>query len=187
MNSDKEMLEVVDENDVVTGIESRKTIHEKGLLHREIHIWFMTPNREIIFQHRAKDKDTWPDLLDATVGGHVEPGMSYEETAVKECLEETGLIMDPKDLREVKKMCITSFDKVTNTTNNTFRIQYVYLFKGDISDLKIEEGKSIGFEALKIDSLNNLSPEDMEKFIPIYISKEFLELFEEGQKLLGLK
>ena len=187
MSNPLEMLEVIDENDNVVGLENRAKIHQDGLLHRKIHIWFFTPKSDIIFQHRAKDKDTYPDKLDATVGGHVEPGMSYEETAVKECLEETGLIMDPKDLREVKKMCITSFDKVTNTTNNTFRIQYVYLFKGDISDLKIEEGKSIGFEALKIDSLNNLSPEDMEKFIPIYISKEFLELFEEGQKLLGLK
>ena len=81
----QEMLEVVDENDNIVGLETRVNVHKDGLLHREIHIFFITPNGEIIFQHRAKDKDTYPDKLDATVGGHVDPGMSYEETAIKEC------------------------------------------------------------------------------------------------------
>lgn len=64
-----EMLEVVDENDNIIGFETRAKVHEQGLLHREIHIFFITPNGEVIFQHRAKDKDTYPDKLDATVGG----------------------------------------------------------------------------------------------------------------------
>ena len=61
------MLEVINENDNVVGFETRAKIHQDGLLHREIYIWFFTPNGEIIFQHRAKDKDTYPDKLDATV------------------------------------------------------------------------------------------------------------------------
>src|SRR5665648_133311 len=61
LNMKDEMLEVVNENDVVIDLKSRKEVHQKGLSHREIHIWFMTPAREIIFQHRAKDKDTYPD------------------------------------------------------------------------------------------------------------------------------
>jgi len=47
---------------------------KKGCFIEKIHVWFVTPDGEIIFQRRAKDKDTYPDLLDATVGGHVEPG-----------------------------------------------------------------------------------------------------------------
>ena len=183
----EEMLEIVNEDDVVIGLESRKTIHEKGLLHREIHIWFMTPDKEIIFQHRAIDKDTYPDLLDATVGGHVDLEMSYDDTALKECVEETGIKPDPSKLKLVKKMFKKSFDQVTKLTNNTIRSQYVYLFDGDISNLKIEEGKAIGFEAWKIDSLHNLSPEDRKKFIPLILSDDMLDLFEDGQKLLGLK
>ena len=183
----EEQLEIINENDEVIGHESRKVIHQKGLLHREIHIWFMTPNREIIFQHRAKDKDTYPDLLDATVGGHVDPGMSYDDTALKECKEETGIKPDPSKLKLVKKMLKKSFDEVTKLTNNTIRSQYVYLFDGDISDLKVEERKAIGFEAWKIDSLHNLSQEDRKKFIPLILSDDMLNLFDDGQKLLGLK
>jgi len=161
----EEQLEVINEDDEVIGLESRETIHQKGLLHREIHVWFITPNREIIFQHRAKNKDTYPDKLDATVGGHVEPGVSYEETAVKECEEETGVKLDLLNLRLV----------------------YVYLFDDNISDLRVEEGKAIGFEAWRIDSLPSLSKQDQERFIPMILSKEFLDLFEEGQKILDMK
>lgn len=180
-------LEVINENDEIIGLESRKVIHQKGLLHREIHIWFMTPAREIIFQHRAKDKDTYPDKLDATVGGHVEPEMSYEATAFKEGEEETGIALDPSKLKLVKKMRQVTFDESTGLTNNTIRFQYVYLFEGELSELQVEEGKAIGFEAWKIDSLTGVSEEDQKRFIPAILSAEFLDLFDEGQKLLGLK
>ncbi len=186
-NRKEEMLEVVDENDVVIDLKSRKEIHQKGLLHREIHIWFITPTKEIIFQHRAKDKDTYPDKLDATVGGHVEPGMSYGDTAVKECAEETGINIDPSKLRMVGKIFKKTIDEATGLINNTIRSQYVYLFDGKISDLQIEPGKALGFEAWRIDSLHDLKQEDKNRFIPVILSSEMLELFDEGQKLLNLK
>ena len=185
--SNIELLEVVNEQDEFVGLETRKKIHQDGLLHREIHIWFMTPDRKIIFQHRAKDKDTYPDKLDATVGGHVDPGMSYDETAKKEALEETGITLKPENLKLVRKMFKKSFDEATGLTNNTIRSQYVYLFEGNISDLHVEDGKAIGFEDWEIDSLSNLSESDKEKFIPLILSKEFIDLFEEGQEILKLK
>ncbi len=183
----EEQLEIINENDEVIGLESRKIIHQKGLLHREIHIWFMTTNQEIIFQHRAKDKDTYPDKLDATVGGHVEPGMSYDETALKEGGEETGITLDPSKLKAIRKMHKRSFDEATGLINNTIRTQYVYLFDGNVNNLQVEDGKAIGFETWKIDLLHTLPKKDQEKFIPMILSKEFLDLFEEGQKLLNLK
>src|SRR3989344_8336303 len=136
MNEQEQMLEVVDENDNVVGLETRAKVHQEGLLHREIHVWFMTQNKEIIFQHRDKDKDTYPDLLDATIGGHVEPGMSYEETAFKEGIEETGETINPSKLKQIKKLHKKTFDEITGKINNTIRTQYAYLFEGRIEDLK---------------------------------------------------
>lgn len=104
MSNPLEMLEVVDENDNIIGLETREKVHKDGLLHREIHVFFLTPQGEIIFQHRAKDKDTYPDKLDATVGGHVDPDMTYEETAIKECREETGIDIDVNKLLFLTKM-----------------------------------------------------------------------------------
>lgn len=182
----EEKLEIINENDEVIGLESRKIVHQKGLLHREIHIWFMTLSGEIIFQHRAKDKDTYPDKLDATVGGHVDPGMTYDETALKEGKEETGINLDLSKLKLIKKMRKKSIDEATGLINNTIRSQYVYLYEGDINDLQVEEGKALGFKAWKIASLPTLSKEDQDKFIPMILSKEFLDLFDEGLKILAL-
>src|SRR3989339_1577568 len=104
-------LEIINENDEVIGLETRTKVHQDGLLHREIHIWFLTPKGEIVFQHRAKDKDTYPDKLDATVGGHVDPTMSYEDTVIKECKEETGIDIDLSKLVFLRKMRKRSVDK----------------------------------------------------------------------------
>lgn len=181
-----EMLEVIDENDSVIGLETRGKIHADGLLHREIHIWFMTPQGEIVFQHRAKDKDTYPDKLDATVGGHVEPNMSYEETAIKECKEETGLDIDLKNLVFLTKMKKRTVDEATGLINNTIRTQYAYLYDGSIENLVIEKGKAIGFEAWKIDTLSRLSETDKSRFIPAILSDEFLSLFNKARGLLSI-
>ena len=177
MSNPLEMLEIINENDEVIGLETRKKIHKEGLLHREIHIWFITPNREIIFQHRAKDKDTYPDKLDATVGGHVEPNDSYEKTAIKECKEETGLEIDLNKLLFLAKIRKESFDEKTGLKNNTIRAQYAYLYEGDISDLQVEEGKAEGFEKWKIDELENLSEINKNKFIELIFEEDMLKLF----------
>jgi isopentenyldiphosphate isomerase len=184
MSNPLEMLEVIDENDNVVGLETREKIHKDGLLHREIHIWFLTPNAEIIFQHRAKDKDTYPDKLDATVGGHVEPKMSYEETAVKECKEETGINIDLEKLVFLRKMRKKSFDEATGLTNNTIRSQYAYLYDGLISDLQVEDGKAEGFEAWKIDDLSHLSETDKNKFIPLILREDMLDIFNKAREIL---
>jgi isopentenyldiphosphate isomerase len=183
MNED--MLEVINEQEEIIGLEPRFKVHKEGLLHKEIHIWFVTPSGEIVFQHRAKDKDTYPDKLDATVGGHVDPGMTFDETAVKECKEETGLDLNINDLVLVKKMRQRAVDESTGLINNTIRNQYAYLLKEDISVLTPEEGKSSGFECWSIDSLPNLSQKDKDKFIDLCFSEDFIKLFFEiKEKLL---
>lgn len=182
----KDTLEIVNEVDEVIGTESRRLIHQKGLLHRETHVLFYTPDGKIIFQHRAKDKDTYPDLLDATVGGHNEIGDSYEKTAIKETAEETGLKIKSEDLHLITKIKKKSHDVSTGATNYAFKCEYAYKFTGSLSDLKIEKGKALGFEAWSIDTLLNMPEKDKEKFIPGTLSQEFLELFKAIRKLVNL-
>lgn len=171
-----EFLNIVSEDDEIIAPENRKKIHEDGLLHQEVHVYFVTPKKEIIFQHRAKDKDTFPDLLDATVGGHVEINQSYEETAIKESEEETGVRIDKKDLIFINKFKKYSKDDITGKINYAFQSEYLYIYRGDPKDLKIEEGKAIGFEVRPIDKLLNLDEEDKNKFIPYILELSTTEL-----------
>jgi len=177
------MLEVVDEEDNVIGLETREKIHREGLLHRDIHLWFITPKNEIIFQLRSKLKDSFPGMLDATVAGHVEPGASYEETASKECKEETGIDIDISKLILLKKMKNESFDNIKNNTHRTMDRQYAYLYEGSINNLKIEKDSAEGFESWSIGKLHNLSEKERERFIPARISKNMLELFDKAREV----
>ncbi len=185
--SRNELLDIVDENDVIIGRDTRENVHKKGLLHREIHIWFITPKHEIIFQHRAKDKDTYPDLLDATVGGHVDLGLTYDEAAIKEMREETGIQVPISDLHFIRIAIGSVIDPLTGTTNNAKRAQYAYIFKGDIADLAVESGKAVGFEAWPIDKLLNLSEAEKKRFIPVNLNDGIAGLFKSAEELLEKK
>lgn len=146
MSKRTEPLDVVNEQDEIIGQETRGKVHEKGLLHREVHVWFFNDNGEILFQRRGQNVETYPGILDATVGGHVDLAETYTEAALKEVLEETGLTLEEADLIEIDKIRTTSFDEGTNITNNTFKMEYAYRFTGDPSTLSVEKDKGEGFE-----------------------------------------
>lgn len=171
------LLNIIDEQGNIIGQDSRENIHKNGLLHREIHVWFYTPKGEIIFQHRAKDKDTFPDMLDATVGGHVEIGSDFEDTAIKEMEEETGVVVNKDELKLVKTVRSNHVDDSTGKTNNVIRKVFAYKFGGNPDDLRVEDGLSDGFEMWPIEKLERIAPEDEKRFIPSFLNKEHIDMY----------
>ncbi len=181
--SDNRKLNIVDESGNIIGEDTRENIHKQGLLHREIHVWFYTPKGEVIFQHREKDKDIYPDLLDATVGGHVEIGSDYETAALQELEEETGIKAAKDNLVFIQMVRSKTYDKITGMTNNVIRAIYAYRYEGDVADLKVEKGKAIGFEAWPLEKIFNIADEDRKRFIPAILEEEILNIFRKIQKL----
>lgn len=177
------LLDVVNENDIVIGRETREIIHREGLLHRGVIVWFVTPAREIIFQHRAKDKDIYPDLLSSTAGGGVDAGMTYEDAALAEIEEETGIKAKKEDLCFMVKLRRNSMDRSTGAVDNAFHAVYAYKYKGTLSNLRIEKGKAIGFEAWPIDTLLNLSEPEKKRFIPLVLRPEYRDLFRKIEEI----
>ncbi len=181
--ADNQKLNIVDESGNIISEETRKNIHKQGLLHREVHVWFYTPKREIIFQHRAKDKDTYPDLLDATVGGHVEINSDYKSTALQELEEETGISATKNNLAFIQVLRSKTYDEATGMTNNVIRVIYAYRYDGKVEDLRVEKGKAIGFEAWPFEKILNISAENRKRFIPAIFTDEMLGIFRKIQKL----
>jgi isopentenyldiphosphate isomerase len=177
MGSGKEILNVIDEQGNIIGEATREEIHKRGLLHREIHVWIYTPKKEIIFQKRSPNKDTFPNLLDASVGGHVDLGDSFEAAAVRELEEETGIKVKKEDLKLYKMKRSDRKDPVTQSHNNALRALYIYKFAGGTSGLKTEARDGAGFEFWPISRLKNLSPTEAARFIPEII-EGYLPMFE---------
>lgn len=179
-----ELLNIVDENDNIIGSDTRKNVHKKGLLHREIHVWIYKKNGDILFQKRAMTKDTYPGLLAASVGGHVEPEESYEETALKELMEKTGIRARENEIEFIVKMRLKSFDPLTNMTNNTFRSVYAFLFDANKHRLELEKGEAISLEFWPINKILNMPEKDKSKFVPLLLSKKYEEVFRKIEKLM---
>lgn len=175
--TDKNKLNVIDEKGNITGIATRESIHANGLLHKEIHVWFYTPNGGIIFQHRAKNTDTYPDLLDATVGGHVEIGSDFDTTALREIEEETGIQAIKENLEFIHMVRSNTHDAITGKTNNVLRAVYAYRFDGAIEKLKIEKRNGLGFELWTLDTILHISFSHKKRFIPAMFDKEMLDIF----------
>lgn len=174
-----ENLDIVDEAGKIVGQAPRNVVHRDGLLHREVHVWLYTKNDEIIFQRRAKDKDTFPGFLDASIGGHVDQGEEWIDAAMKELEEEAGIKAQSDDLTLIKKYRSYTYDLLTKTKNDAFRRVYALPWNKDISDLRVEKGKATGFELIAIDKLRADYYEDI---IPGLVEDECLEMI----KKLGL-
>ncbi len=174
-----DLVDIVDEHDEVIGTETRGKVHMAGLLHREINIFFMTPRGELIFQRRSMAKDSNPGLLCTAVSGHVDAGMKYEDTAVKEMEEETGIKENIENLIFLKKLKVNFDGGVLGTKNHAFKKVYAYIFRGDIRDLRVEPGEGAGFEACMIDDFLNMDDEQRKKFTPTLRTKEFIEIVRE--------
>ncbi|MEP5351964.1 MAG: 16S rRNA (adenine(1518)-N(6)/adenine(1519)-N(6))-dimethyltransferase RsmA [Luteolibacter sp.] len=97
-----ELFDVVDENDVPTGTATRREVHEKGLIHRAIHVFVFNKKGDLYLQKRSVLKDMNPGVWDSSVSGHLDAGEDYLTAAVREVEEEMGIQgKTPEDLEHV--------------------------------------------------------------------------------------
>jgi isopentenyldiphosphate isomerase len=101
---DQEMVDVVDENDNVTGRISRDDAHKTGARHRTITVLLVDlRNCTVAFQRRALNKTTFANRWDVSVAGHVKAGSHYAPTSHEELREEAPIEIDPFRFIQVEK------------------------------------------------------------------------------------
>jgi len=184
--SKSQKLNIVDENDKIIGEDTRESVHKKGLLHREVHVWIYNNKGEVLLQKRSLNKDTFPGLWDASVGGHVEMGDSYKQSAIKEAKEEIGIIIDKNKLVLITKNKNKYNDKKTKTINSKFTVDYAYEYNGLLNNLKIEKDKIIGLEFWSINKILGLPEKDKKRFI-FFLSKDYIDIFRKTRELVKSK
>ena len=97
----KEIFDVVNLEDQIIGQEERVLVHQKGLIHRAIHVFVRNEKNLWILQLRSQYKDTEPLSWTTSCSGHVDAGEGYLDAAVRECYEELGISTKHEELIEL--------------------------------------------------------------------------------------
>ena len=90
VNPDEELVYEVDEDDNVLRIVRRGELTDKSLRHRSVGVLLRDDQGRVLVHRRAKIKRVFPQFYDMFVAGMVPAGETYDEAAVRECLEEVG-------------------------------------------------------------------------------------------------
>jgi isopentenyl-diphosphate delta-isomerase type 1 len=141
-SSREEMLEIVDEEGRVIGLEPRSSCHgDPSLTHRAVHVFVRDRSGRLFLQKRAKTKKIQPGKWDTSVGGHLDPGESYEQAAERELHEELGVrlqqIASPGGL--VRKHDYVWRSPVETELVRTFEITYDGPFR--LHPEELEDGR----------------------------------------------
>ena len=87
----KELLDIVNDEDIIIDQQMRSVAHQRGLQHRGVHVFLFTPERKMLVQKRSKDRAQYSSALDCSVSEHIKAGESYLEAAMRGMKEEMGV------------------------------------------------------------------------------------------------
>ena len=139
-----ELLYHVKEDDSVIGPVDRVRAHAEGLLHRSGMTFLTRSDGKILIQYRNREKETYPDCYDSSSSFHVMFGESYEQTAKRELIEETGIdapleyLMkfthdDPPEHEIVAVFACRSDESVVINLSESFAA--IFCTKGEIDEI----------------------------------------------------
>ena len=155
-----EKIDVLDARGLMTGeVAWKSEAHRLGLWHRCFHCWIVAPETSfggpyLFVQRRAVGKETWPDRLDVTVGGHLGAGEEALEGGLREIGEELGLQVVPEDFiplgpRRIELEIPVGIDR---------EFQEVFLLVRSLSpgDLRLQKEEVAAVARLRIDDVEAL-------------------------------
>jgi len=164
-STDNEILEIVDSYDNVIGTGTRGEIHRKGFFHRAVHLFVFNPAGQVYIQRRSCSKDRHPGKLDSSAAGHVDPGETYEETAIRELREELGIQAEVKEILRVP---------ASIQTDN----EHVVLFQVETESEPVPNPEEIQWGAwLSRERVSKLMDESPDDFVPAFVLlwKKFIQ------------
>jgi len=165
----EEILDVVDEKDQFVRKATRKEVREKVLLYRVARVIVLNNKGEFLVQKRSMDKDIYPGHWDIGVAGTVSSGNGYVGTAMRELMEELGIV----GISNIQLMHSFLFKlKYQSSINNEHCKVYKLIYDGKIIPQKeeIDEIKFFtGEESKELVETSNFHP------VGAMVFKKYLE------------
>ncbi|MCL2791821.1 MAG: NUDIX domain-containing protein [Spirochaetaceae bacterium] len=154
----EEMIQLCDADGIPQGSASRSVCHkDPSMIQMVIHLLIFNSKGDIFLQKRAKTKETYPDMWDTAVGGHVAAGEDAYTALVRESKEELGI-----DLKNAEFIC-----KQLNKDNTETELSFVYkmIYDGPfhIDNNEVIEGCFFSIKEIKEKLGKNIFTPNFEK------------------------
>jgi len=134
-DAQSELITEVDKNNKVIGSISRGVAHNSpDKIYRTVFVVVKDKDNKILLQKRSSTKDLYPECWDLSVGGHVDYGKSYLETAIRELAEELGIVAFENDLKLIGEVLVNLPE-----SNEFFQVFEYYLKPNDTIKIETEE------------------------------------------------
>ena len=130
----EEYVDVIDEKDRVTGLESKAAVHLRGLRHRVAAVLLQRADGKYLIPTASRIKAE-AGLLYHSAAGHVLSAESYVDAARRELLEETGL---PADALEYLGSFWFEKEYSSRTEKERFHV-YRATYRGSMGPVKLNE------------------------------------------------
>lgn len=185
-----ELLDIVDENNNLIGIqEDKEIIHKKGLWHRESAIWIMNESGKMLLQKRAESKKQNPNKW-ALTAGHVDAGEEPIDTMIREIQEELGINIEKEKISKILVEKQKSFSAESNTINARFTEHYFTIVSYKISDYKIQLSELSEVKYFSLEEIEKIIENKDENYV--FSTKEYMKkvlpyLKERREKLCAKK
>jgi isopentenyl-diphosphate delta-isomerase type 1 len=150
-----ELLDVVNDADAVTSQSMRSVVHERGLLHRGVHILLFTPDGKLLIQKRSANRRQYASLWDCSVSEHVKAGESYHKAAQRGLQEELGVT--GIDLQPLVKFKM-------NYGQNDNEISIVFQSHTDSNEVYPDPVEIDSVHWLSVDELKNMMDRENSEF-----------------------
>lgn len=153
-----ELLDVLDEDGNVIGVEDRKVVHENGLWHIHVGAWIMNEKGKLLFQKRSANKKRNPNKWTRT-GGHVDSGETPIVGIQREVEEEIGVKI-PQD-----KFKLISIEKIeADEFNHHFTYSYLAFVNYKIEEYTMQEEEVSDLKYISIEEMEELKRENDQNY-----------------------
>ena len=153
----EEIIDILNEND---GSKTGQTIlkseaHKNGIFHDTIHLFIINKDKnKVLLQKRCEDKKLFPNLWDASVGGHVSSGEKPIESLKREMQEELGLNIEEYEVIYINRLKESLEDN--NIKCNEYVSLYIIYYDIDLNNLKLQKEEVSKVEWFNKEEINNL-------------------------------
>ena len=171
MIDEEEYVDIVDEHDNVIGKDTKENKYSKGLISRNVVIFVLDKENNLLITKRSPQKKTYPNKYDVSAVGNVKSGEKPEQAAKRELEEELNINCE---VNFAGKIFLEFFD------SNIMLRYYTYVFLGTYDGEIVLGTELTEHQKIPLKDVEKLVNRNKDQFTPGFL-KDF-ELVKEHLK-----